>query len=185
MAARYQPDQQAYPQPSNPTQPQQMRNVPERYRHPDPPPQSDLPPSYHVKLPPNTATTATVVVTGQPTSTTTSSVSPPANTGNILATCALVLSAVTMICCGAYLIFLSCIIPAFILAIMARGSTGTKQKTNAAISIVLNVAVISCVVLFVIVFTISYSTATANSRNRYYQYRRYNRYQYSRYYYYY
>ena len=103
-----------------------------------------------------------------------------------MTTSALVLSAVTMICCGAYLIFLSCIIPAFILAIMARDSTGTKQKTNAAISIVLNVAVVTFVVLFVVVFIIAYPTATVTARNRVYryQYRYQYYYRYSRYYYY-
>ena len=150
MAAPYKTNQQAYPPASHPpegqaassTQPQQVGNVPELY--PALPPQDDLPPSY------NTSSTPSVVVVHQPTTATTTDASSPADVSDNWAICALVFSAFTMICCGAYLLFLICIIPAFILALKARESTGSEQKTNGTYSIGLNVVVVVCFVLFVI-----------------------------------
>ena len=151
MAAPYKTNQQAYPPASHPpegqaatsTQPKQVENVPELY--PALPPQDDLPPSY------NTSSTPSVIVVHQPTTATTTDASSPAEASDNLAICALVLSAFTMICCGAYLLFLICIIPAFILALKARESTGSEQQTNGTISIGLNVAVVACCVLFLVI----------------------------------
>ena len=156
MAAPYKTKQQAYPLASHPpegqaassTQSQQVGNVPELY--PALPLQGDLPPSY------NTSSTPSVVVVHQPTTVTTTDASSPADASDNWATCSLVLSAFTMICCGAYLLFLICIIPAFILALKARQSTGSEQRKNDTISIALSVAVVVCVALFLIIFILTH-----------------------------
>ena len=145
MAAPYKTNQQAYPPASHPpegqatssTQSQQGGNIPELY--------PALPPSY------NASSTPSVVVVHQPTTATTTDASSSADANNNWATWALVLSAFTMICCGAYLLFLICIIPAFILALKARESTGSEQKKNGRISIALNVAVVVCAVLSLVI----------------------------------
>ena len=152
MTAPYQPDRQVHPEPSHLAQALQMGNTPEQCQAPLL--QSDLLPSYHFKPPPDTSTTATVVVTGQPTAATTTCTSSPVNAGNVLATFALVLSTITTICCGVYLIYPCCIIPAFVLAILARDSTGSKQKSIAAIGIGLNAAVIATVCFLVVFFVV-------------------------------
>ncbi len=75
---------------------------------------------------------------------------PPPKDNTNVAICALIFSIITLICCGPYLICLTCSIPALILAIMAMTSNGTKQTNNAGISITLNVVVIVCSVVTVI-----------------------------------
>ena len=110
-------------------------------------------PSYDSQPQPSTSANTTIVVTSQPATLTTASMPPPKNQQSV-AICALIFSIITLICCGPYLICLTCSIPALILAIMAMTSTGTKQTNNAAISITLNVVVTVCSVVSVIAFTL-------------------------------
>ena len=137
----YPHQEQPYPQEGEPY-PQQGQPYPQEG-------QPYLPPSYDSQPQPSTSANTTIVVTSQPATLTTASMSPPKNQQSV-AICALVFSIITLICCGPYLIFLTCSIPALILAIMAIMSTGTKQKNNAGISITLNVVVIVCSVVSII-----------------------------------
>ena len=157
MDAHYKPDQQpgppseqgAYPPPQGayPQYPQQ---------------QGDLPPSYDKPPPINGTTSHTVVVAAQPTTATTT-YAPKTDGNEILATSALVFSIITILCCGTSVVCLACIIPALILAIKARGSTGSEQQKNAAISIALNAAVVICCVLFLVIFIPVVSVSSAAS----------------------
>ena len=105
---------------------------------------------------------ATFVVAAQPMTTTTSGVSPPEENHSGIAICALVFSLCTLITCGASVICLSLSIPALILAIVALGTRGNSQKSNAGVSIGLNVAVVVCtVILLVAVVTPAAVTATS------------------------
>ena len=105
---------------------------------------------------------ATVVVAAQPATTTTTSVSPPEENHSGIAICALVFSLCTLFTCGASVICLSLSIPALILAIVALGTRGNSQKTNAGISIGLNVGVVVCSV-FVIVAVATPAAVIATS----------------------
>ena len=182
------PGQGAYPLPEQAAYPPQAESAP---FHQYPQKQGDLPPSYDYKPPPITTTASTVVVAAQPTTTTTYA-SPQTNGSDVLITCALVFSIITLACCGTSLFCLICIIPAFVLAIRARGTTGSEQKNSAAISIALNVAVVACCVLFLVTFipavifipavSVSSSRSYYRSSNSYY--RTYRYYNYNNYYYY-
>ena len=66
-----------------------------------------------------------------------------------------------------------CSIPALILAIVALGTTGSAQKSNAGISIALNVVVVVCTVLSVVVIIPVYivvfaTAATSGTCTSYY-----------------
>ena len=136
--------------------------------HDIPPPYPTLeqgPPPAYVYTPDQTAygyqpqlTNTTVVVAAQPAvpppTATTTHVSPPEENHSGIAICALVFSIFTLITCGASLICLSFSIPALVLSIIALNSRGRSQKSNAGISIGLNVAVVVCTaVLLVAVIT--------------------------------
>ena len=113
---------------------------------------------------PVAGTSATVVVTGQPTSVSATCPSPPEEDHSGIAMCAFLFSIITLICCGASFVCLTCTIPALVLAFMALGAKGSAQKTNAGISIGLNVVVVACTVLFlVIVIPISVAGHTCPS----------------------
>ena len=85
-----------------------------------------------------------------------------------MAACAFVFSLITLICCGASLLCLTCSVPALILAIMAMGTTGSSQKNNAIISIALNVgAVVGTVLVLVILIP---TVVVAGSCSSYYSY---------------
>ena len=136
-----------------------------------PPQTHDLPPAYptleqgsppaYVYKPDQTAygyqpqlADTTVVVAAQPVTATTTRVSPPEENHSGVAICALVFSIFTLITCGASLICLSFSIPALVLSIIALNTRGRSQKSNAGISIGLNVAVVVCTtVLLVAVIT--------------------------------
>ena len=100
---------------------------------------------------PVAGTSATVVVTGQPTSVSATCQSPPEEDHSGIAVCAVIFSIITLICCGVSLVCLTCTIPALVLAFMAMGAKGSAQKTNAGISIGLNVVVVACSVLFLVI----------------------------------
>ena len=100
---------------------------------------------------PVAGTSATVVVTGQPAPVTGTFQSPPEEDHSGMALCAVVFSIITLICCGASLLCLTCTIPALVLAFMSLGVRGSAQKTNAGISIGLNVVVVVCTVVFLVI----------------------------------
>ena len=111
---------------------------------------------------------ATVVVAAQPVTATTTSVSPPEENHSGIAICALVFSLCTLFTCGASVICLSLSIPALILAIVALGTRGNSQKSNAGISIGLNVAVVVCSVFVIVaVATPAAVIATSAARTRF------------------
>ena len=132
-----------------------------------PPQTHDLPPPYSTLeqgLPPanqpghsyqpQLANTSFVVAAQPVTATTTTRVYPPEENHYGVAVCALVFSILTLMACGASVICLSFSIPALILSIIALNTRGRSQKSNAGISIGLNVAVVVCtVVLLVAVVT--------------------------------
>ena len=157
MAAPY-PDQQAYQPPHQPyQQPPEGGYQPAPAQFPSqqtkPFPDQGKPPGYEYGGQPGYGSTnTTVVVSSQPTPVTTAydSVSFEQDYSG-MAVCALVFSIITLLCTGASLLCLTCSIPALILAIVALGTTGSAQKSNAAISIGLNVTVVVCTVLFLIV----------------------------------
>ena len=93
---------------------------------------------------------ATVVVAAQPVTATTTSVSPPEENHFGIAICALVFSLCTLFTSGAFFFCLSFSIPALVLAIVALATRGNSQKTNAGISIGLNVAVVVCTAVFLV-----------------------------------
>ena len=143
-----------------------------------PQPLADLPPAYPTTQEPPPAyvykpdqpaynyqpqlANATVVVAAQPVTATTTRVSPPEENHSGIAICALVFSLCTLFTCGSLIICLSLSIPALILAIVALATRGNSQKSNAGISIGLNVAVVVCsVVLLVAVVTPAAVTATS------------------------
>ena len=124
------------------------------------------PPAYEPQL-----TNTTIVVAAQPMTATTTSVSPPGKDHKGIAICALVFSLCTLFACGASLICLSLSIPALILSVVALGTRGKSQKTNAGISIGLNVAVLVCsVVLLVAVVTPIAVSAGSRYCTPYYSY---------------
>ena len=186
---RFQPQgQAAYPPPVDYGNPPQNQGASAQYPPPPkaqgypPQPQTDpttqgLPPAY-VYQPDQPAynyqpqlTNATVVVAAQPVTTTTAGVSPPEENHSGIAICALVFSFCTLFTCGAFLICLSLSIPALILAIVALGTRGNSQKSNAGVSIGLNVAVVVLtVVLLVAIVTpaaVTTTSAASASRTRY------------------
>ena len=107
---------------------------------------------------------ATIVVAGQPVTTTTTGVYPPKENSTGIVICALVFSLCTLFTCGASVICLSLSIPALILAIVALGTRGNSQKTNAGISIGLNVAVVVCTMFLLLVVVTSVTVTTAGTR---------------------
>ena len=178
MATPYNPDYQPYPSQGQTTYPQVAYGYPPQdqgasAQYPPlhtvqgypPQPQTDPttqgPPTAYVYQPDQPAynyqpqlTNATVVVAAQPVTATTTSVSPPEENHSRIAISALVFSLCTLFTSGALIICLSLSIPALVLAIVALGTRGNSQKTNAGISIGLNVAVVVCtVVLLVAVVT--------------------------------
>ena len=124
-----------------------------------PPPPYDYKPKQPVYYTPQTTSPSVVMVSSQPRPVaTTTHLSPPRaqqdNSG--MAICALVFSIFTLFCCSTSCICLVFSIPALILAIVALTTTGSSQKTNAGISIGLNVAVVVCTVLVLGLFIPSY-----------------------------
>ena len=115
------------------------------------------------------ATSATVVVAGQPSAVTATYQPPPEEDHSGMAVCALVFSIITLIFCGTSLVCLTCTIPALILAVVALGARGSAQKSNAGVSIGLNVAVVVCTVLFFAIVIPVYVVGV-NSCNSYYSY---------------
>ena len=110
------------------------------------------PPGYH----PITETSAmTTVVSAQPTAV--ASVQPPPEDDHTgMAVAALVLSIITLVCCGVTFFFsLFWTIPALILAIVAMVTRGTTQKCNAGISIGLSVTVVVITVVIGIVIALA------------------------------
>ena len=167
MAAPY-PDQQAFPPP------QPYQKYPEGGYQPAPaqfpsqqaaplPPQNQPPPyAYGGQQPqqgyqpmpapaPVTSSNTTVVVASQPAPVTAIYQSPPEEDHSGMAVCAIVFSIITLLCCGFSLFFLMCSIPALILAIVALGTRGSAQKSNAGISIGLNVVVVVCTVVSLVI----------------------------------
>ena len=124
---------------------------------------------------PVAGTSATVVVTGQPASVTGTYQSPPEEDHSGMAVCAVVFSIITLVCCGTSLVCLTCTVPALVLAIMALGARGSAQKTNAGISIGLNMVVVVCTVVFLVIFIPSYVVTASRTCPPYYdsQYRTY------------
>ena len=131
MATQYYPDQQAQP-----PQGQPLLRQPPSYN-----------PGQIYQPQPVISAGDTVVATAQPTVAATTSVPPPEADNSNLAVGALVLSLVTMITCGVHLIYLPCIVPGLILAIVAMQSRGSTQKMNAGLSIGLSISVIAWVLL--------------------------------------
>ena len=184
--------QAAYPPPVDYGNPPQNQGASAQYPPPPtvqgypPQPQTDLapaqpttqglPPAYVYKpdqptynYQPQLANT-TVVVTAQP-ATATTVVSPPEENHSGIAICALVFSLCTLFTCGASVICLSFSIPALILAIVALSTRGNSQKSNAGVSIGLNVAVVVCtVVLLVAVVTPVAVSAGTRYCSSYYSY---------------
>lgn len=110
----------------------------------------------------DTSTAATVVTT-QPS--VVSVVSPPKESHTPVAISALVLSVITMICCGLpFPYLLICTIPALVLAIVAMVTRGKTQKINAGVSIGLSVAVIMMTVVFGIIVGITSVVLLSNLR---------------------
>ena len=106
---------------------------------------------------------ATVVVAAQPVTTTTAGVSPPEENHSGIAICALMFSLCTLFTCGALIICLSLSIPALILAIVALGTRGNSQKSNAGISIGLNAAVVVCSVVLLVAVVIPVAVITGGT----------------------
>ena len=177
----FQPQGQAvYPPPVDYGNPPQNQGASAQYPPPPkaqgypPQPQTDptrqaLPPAY-VYQPDQPAYNyqpqlgnATVVVAAQPGTATTASVSPPEENHSRIAICALVFSLCTLFTSGALIICLSFSIPALILAIVALGTRGRSQKTNAGISIGLNVAVVVLTVVL-LVAVVTPAAVTAGTR---------------------
>ena len=117
---------------------------------------------------PVAGTSATVVVAGQPTSVTATYQSPPEEDHSGMAVSALVFSIITLVCCGTSLVCLTCTIPALVLAIVALGARGSAQKTNAGISIGLNVVVVACTVLFLVIVIPIYVVGASRTCPSYY-----------------
>ena len=165
----YPPQGVAYPPQGVAYPPQSVAYPPQSVAYP-PQGQAYPPPSYDSKggqpgygyQPQTTATTNVAVVTAQPAAATTTYVSKPEQQNTGLAVCALVFSIITLVCFGCSCLYLTCIIPALILAIVALSGKGSSQKTNAGISIGLSATVVVCSSLFLIIFIPSY-VITANS----------------------
>ena len=85
-----------------------------------------------------------------------------------MAVSALVFSIITLVCCGTSLVCLTCTIPALVLAIVALGARGSAQKTNAGISIGLNVVVVACTVLFLVILIPIYVVGASRTCPPYY-----------------
>ena len=159
----YPPQGQAYPPQGVTYPPQGIAYHPQGQAYP-PQGQAYPPPSYDSKggqpgygyQPQTTATTNVAVVSAQPGVATTSYVSKPEQQNTGLAVFALVFSIFTLICCGCSCLYLTCIIPALILAIVALSGNGSSTKTNAGISIGLSATVVVCSSLFLIIFIPSY-----------------------------
>ena len=168
-----QPTQQLYPEGGYQPAPGQFPSQPGGAFPPQgkPPAYVDYggPPGHQPLLapPPVTATSTTVVVGSQPTSVTAAYQPPPEEDHSGIATCALVFSIITLLCCGTFLLCLTCSIPALILAIVSLGARGSAQKSNAGISIALNVVVVVCSVLFLVI-VIPTSVLRANVCSAYY-----------------
>ena len=158
----YPPQGEAYP-------PQGVAYPPQGQAYP-PQGQAYPPPSYDSKggqpgydyQPQTTTSTNVVVVSTQPGVATTTSVAPPEQQNTRLAVFALVFSIITLVCFGCSCLYLTCIIPALILAIVALSGKGSSQKTNAGISIGLSATAFVCASLFLVIFIPSY-VVTANS----------------------
>ena len=146
------------------------------------PPQSNPPPAYPTQEPPPAkfyypdqplpaytyepqVTNTTLVVAAQPMTATTTSVSPPGKKHTGIAICALVFSLCTLFACGWSVICLSLSIPALILSVVALGDRGKPQKTNAGISIGLNVAVLVCCVVLLVAVVTSVAVVPATTRS--------------------
>ena len=142
-----------------------------------PPQTHDLPPPYSTleqRLPPanqpghsyqpQLANTSFVVAAQPVTATPTTRVSPPEENHYGVAVCALVFSILTLMTCGASVICLSFSIPALILSIIALNTRGRSQKSNAGISIGLNVAVVVCTVVVLVAVVTPAAVSAAGTR---------------------
>ena len=119
-----------------------------------PPPQSyplqGQPPSY-VGQPESSCQLQTVASAEQTTVAITGSAEVPQTANSCLTLTALMLSIITVITCGATIVFLPCIVPGFILAIVAAYYKGKYQATNATISIGLNIAMVVCCIMVLVI----------------------------------
>ena len=154
----YPPQGQAYP-------PQGVAYPPQGVAYPPPPYDTKGgQPGYDYQPQGAAATHNVVVVTAQPAAATTTYVSKPEQDNTGLAMCALAFSIFTLICCGCSFLYLTCIIPALILAIVALSGKGSSQKSNAGISIALNVTVVVCFVLLLVIFVPTYVVTLSSRR---------------------
>ena len=146
------------------------------------PPQANFPPAYPTQEPPPAKVynpdqplpaytyepqfiDTTVVVSAQPVTATNTSVSPPEENHSGIAICALVFSLCTLFTFGAFLICLALSIPALILSVVALRARGKPQKTNAGISIGLNVAVLVCTVVLLVAVVTPAAVVSATTRS--------------------
>ena len=163
------PPPQGYPPPYPPAQsyPPAQAYPPPQVSSNDPQPYPAEPPyqhkDYQHHYPQAEGYNVTTVVTTQPVATTTT-VTPKGEEYNGIAIAAMVLSIVTLICCGWSFLLLMCILPALCLGIFAVVDQGTQKKQFATISLALSVtAIVCCLVLLVIVVAVSVTTASSTS----------------------
>ena len=118
--------------------------------------------SYPLGSQPVTSASTTVVGT-QPTAVSTTRIPPLRGKPRRLALSALVLSVITLLCCGPSLVSLYLSIPALILAVAALTTTGPAQMKNAALSISLNVALLVYTAVALIAFIPGYVVNSSSS----------------------
>ena len=155
MATQNYPEEQAIEFPPQSYPP--PKGQPPLYNH------SVDPPGHNYQ--PQSVATSSHTVMVQPAAVNTSSVPHP-ETGNIcLAAFSLVLSLITLTLCAGTFFLLPCIIPGFILAVVAMTTKGSSQKKYAGISIGFSVATfVSTVVLAAIIAGTIFGIITSNSR---------------------
>ena len=133
----------AYP-PRQETPPPQTCPPPAYPTQPYPPPTD--PPPYESKAQPRDYYSITTVVSARPAATS-ALTAPEVEDHTELTSAALVISIVTLICCGCNLVALLCTIPALCFALTAVTVEGNQQKINASISLILSISAIVCCVL--------------------------------------
>lgn len=111
-----------------------------------------------------------VVVQAQPTAAATTYVPPPGQVMRGFTTFALGLSILVLSWSFYFLLGLVFAIPALILAIVAKNTTGAAQKASVSVSIALSVGTLVCAVLIISVAYAASAASTVTASRSYYRY---------------